>query len=126
MGSSDPLPAGFEIRFGSLNYQATGNGYLMRITNRAELHRGDRLGPDRSPLRPAEAPRHLRRWALRALPHLDAAIVPTSVHTERERKGDEPHAPRHDVTNPSAQRRRWRDFLTGSVTLRPLHLIRGH
>jgi hypothetical protein len=37
MGSSDPLPAGFEIRFGSLNFQATGNGYLMRITNRDEL-----------------------------------------------------------------------------------------
>jgi hypothetical protein len=27
MGSSDPLPAGFEIRFGSLNFQATGNDY---------------------------------------------------------------------------------------------------
>jgi hypothetical protein len=38
MGSSDPLPAGFEIWFGSLNFQATGNGYLMRITNRDELH----------------------------------------------------------------------------------------
>jgi hypothetical protein len=37
MGSSDPLPAGFEIRFGSLNFQATGTGYLMRLTNREEL-----------------------------------------------------------------------------------------
>jgi hypothetical protein len=37
MGSSDPLPSGFEIRFGSLNFQATGNGYLMRLTNRDEL-----------------------------------------------------------------------------------------
>jgi hypothetical protein len=37
MGSSDPLPAGFEIRFGGLNIQATGNGYLMRLTNREEL-----------------------------------------------------------------------------------------
>jgi hypothetical protein len=36
MGSSDPLPAGFEIRFGGLNFQATGNGYLMRLTNREE------------------------------------------------------------------------------------------
>jgi hypothetical protein len=26
MGSSEPLPAEFEIRFGSLNFQATGNG----------------------------------------------------------------------------------------------------
>jgi hypothetical protein len=37
MGSSDPLPAGFEIRFGGLNFQATGNGYLMCLTNREEL-----------------------------------------------------------------------------------------
>jgi hypothetical protein len=37
MGSSDSLPAGIEIRFGSLNFQATGNGYLMRLTNREEL-----------------------------------------------------------------------------------------
>jgi hypothetical protein len=37
MGSSDPLPAGFEIQFGSLNFQATGNGYLMRITNPASI-----------------------------------------------------------------------------------------
>jgi hypothetical protein len=37
MGSSDSLPVGFEIRFESLNFQATGNGYLMRLTNREEL-----------------------------------------------------------------------------------------
>jgi hypothetical protein len=37
MGSSDPLPAGFEIWFGGLSFQATGNGYLMRLTNREEL-----------------------------------------------------------------------------------------
>jgi hypothetical protein len=37
MGSSDPLPAGFEIRFGGLNFEATGNDYLMRLTIREEL-----------------------------------------------------------------------------------------
>jgi hypothetical protein len=37
MGSSDPLLAGFEIWFGGLNFQATGNDYLMRLTNREEL-----------------------------------------------------------------------------------------
>jgi hypothetical protein len=37
MGSSDPLPAGFEIRFGGLSFQATGNDYLMSLTNREEL-----------------------------------------------------------------------------------------
>jgi hypothetical protein len=47
MGSSNPLPAGFEIRFGSLDFQATGNGYLMCITNRDELRpwRSTGLGP---------------------------------------------------------------------------------
>jgi hypothetical protein len=47
MGNSYPLPAGFEIQFGSLNFQDTGNSYLMRITNRAELHpwRSTRPGP---------------------------------------------------------------------------------
>jgi hypothetical protein len=45
MGSSDPLPSGFEIRFRSLNFQTTENGYLMRITNRAELHPWQSTGP---------------------------------------------------------------------------------
>jgi hypothetical protein len=38
MGSSDSFPAGFETQFGSLNFQATGNGYLMCLTNRNKLH----------------------------------------------------------------------------------------
>jgi hypothetical protein len=50
MGSSDPFPAGFEIRFGSLNFQATGNGYLMRITNRDELHPWWSTGPGPAPV----------------------------------------------------------------------------
>jgi hypothetical protein len=37
-GSSDPFPTGFEVRFGSLNFQAMGNNYLMRILNQDELH----------------------------------------------------------------------------------------
>jgi hypothetical protein len=44
MGSSDPLPAGFEIRFGGLNFQATGNGYLMCLTNREELRARHQAG----------------------------------------------------------------------------------
>jgi hypothetical protein len=52
MGSSDPFPAGFEIRFGSLNFQATGNDYLMRITNRAELHPWRSTGPGPVPATP--------------------------------------------------------------------------
>jgi hypothetical protein len=52
MGSLDPLPAGFEIRFGSLNFQATGNGYLMRITNRDELRARWQTGPAPVPVAP--------------------------------------------------------------------------
>jgi hypothetical protein len=50
MGSSDPLPTGFQIRFGSLNFQDTGNGYLMRITNSDELHLWWSTGPGPMPV----------------------------------------------------------------------------
>jgi hypothetical protein len=53
MGSSKPLPAGFEIRFGSLNFQATRNGYLMRITNRDELRARWQTGADPASVSPA-------------------------------------------------------------------------
>jgi hypothetical protein len=57
MGSSDPLPAGFEIQFGSLNFQAMGNGYLMCITNRDELRSRRSTGPGPVPFAPtADAP----------------------------------------------------------------------
>jgi hypothetical protein len=65
MGSSDPLPVGFEIRFRSLNFQATGNGYLMRITNRDELCARRQSGADPASVAPAtHAP---------ASTHVDAA-----------------------------------------------------
>jgi hypothetical protein len=53
MGNSELLPAGFEIRFGSLNFQATGNGYLMRITNGDELRARRQTGADPAPVAPA-------------------------------------------------------------------------
>jgi hypothetical protein len=53
MGSSDPLTAGFEIWFGSLNFQATGNDYLMHITNRDELRARRPTGPGPAPAAPA-------------------------------------------------------------------------
>jgi hypothetical protein len=53
MGSSDPLLARFEIRFGSLNFQATGNDYLMRSTNRDELRARRQTGPAPVPVAPA-------------------------------------------------------------------------
>jgi hypothetical protein len=49
MGSSDPLPAGFEIWFDGLNFQATGNGYLMRLTNREELRAWRQTGSTTAP-----------------------------------------------------------------------------
>jgi hypothetical protein len=80
MGSSDPLPAGFEIRFGSLNFQATGNDYLMRLTNREELRARRRAGsipvavarvaatpvPASTDAAGPSAPRHRRRSGLRS------------------------------------------------------------
>jgi hypothetical protein len=80
MGSSDPLPAGFEIRFGRLNFQAKGNGYLMRITNHDELHTWRSTGPGPVPVTPGadaltpvqadatdpSAPRHRRRSGQRS------------------------------------------------------------
>jgi hypothetical protein len=53
MGSSDPVLVGFEIRFGSLNFQATGNGYLMRITNRDKLRAWRQAGADPASIAPA-------------------------------------------------------------------------
>jgi hypothetical protein len=71
MGSSDP-PAGFEIRFGSMNFQATGNDYLMRITNRDELHLRRSTGPRPAPVAPAaDAP---------ALAQADAASPSAPQH----------------------------------------------
>jgi hypothetical protein len=62
MGSSDPLPARFEIRLGSLNFQATGNGYLMRITNREELRARRQTGPAPGPCRTCH-------WGINARQH---------------------------------------------------------
>jgi hypothetical protein len=57
MGSSDPLPVGFEIWFGGLNFQATGNGYLMRLTNREELRTRRQAGSTVVPAAPAATTR---------------------------------------------------------------------
>jgi hypothetical protein len=77
MGSSVPLPAGFEIRFGSLNFQATGNGYLMRITNRDELRARRATDPELVPVAPAvDAPASAR-----------ADVVGPSAPQHRRRSG---------------------------------------
>jgi hypothetical protein len=72
MGSSDPFPVGFEIRFGSLNFQAMGNDYLMRITNRDELHPWRQLSRAQCPPRLLPTLRHPPRWILQAVRSPDA------------------------------------------------------
>jgi hypothetical protein len=83
MGSSDPLLARFEIRFGSLNFQATGNDYLMRITNHAELHRWRTTGPDPVPVALPLTPPHPLKQMPRAPPRPDAGGALASAHARR-------------------------------------------
>jgi hypothetical protein len=77
MGSSDPLPARFEIRFWGLNFQATGNGYLMRLTNREELRARRQAG---------SAPVSTARVATTPTPASTDAAGP-SVPRRRRRSG---------------------------------------
>jgi hypothetical protein len=79
MGSSDPLPARFEIRFGSLNFQAMGNDYLMRITNRDELRARRPTGPGPVPTRCRRLPKRM----LRSIQHLDVDVAPVSALDRR-------------------------------------------
>jgi hypothetical protein len=84
MGSSDPLPAGFEIRFRSLNFQAMVNGYLMRIANHAELHLWRSTGPGPVPTMPAaDAPAPAQ-----------ADVVGPSTPRRRRRSGQRSHQAR--------------------------------
>jgi hypothetical protein len=115
MGSSDPLLAGFEIRFGSLNFQATGNGYLMRLTNREELRARcqagsvpvaatpapastDTAGPS-APRRRRRSGQHSRqarterRHAARVASQCDAPSSETTAAPARERSVSGPRFP---------------------------------
>jgi hypothetical protein len=120
MGSSHPLPVGFEIQFGSLNFQATGNGYLMRITNRDELRAWRSTGPRLVPVTPAvdapaptradtagpSVPQHRRRsgqrsrqarteqrWVARVASQRDAITGETADALVRERTVSRPRFP---------------------------------
>jgi hypothetical protein len=128
MGSSDPFPIRFEIRFGSLNFQATGNDYLMRITNRNELHPWRSTGPGPVPATPAadapapapadnagpSAPRRRQRFgqrsrqarmerrrAARAAAQHDAPTSGTTVTPAGEGEASGPRFP-HGVCNVAA------------------------
>jgi hypothetical protein len=108
MGSSDPLPAGFEIRFGSLNFQATGNGYLMRITNRDELRARRQTGGKPASVAPAaHAP---------ASAQVDAAGP--SVPRRCRRSGQRSRQARTERRR-AARVAPQRDALTGETTAAP-------
>jgi hypothetical protein len=99
-GQLGPLPAGFEIRFGSLNFQATGNDYLMRITNQDELRARQATGP---------APIHAAPAADAPVPAQADAAGPSaprrrrrpgerSRHARTERRRAVCDASQHDAT----------------------------
>jgi hypothetical protein len=77
MGSSNPLPTGFEIRFRGLNFQATGNGYLMHLTNCEELRARRQAG---------SAPVAAARVAVTQTPASTDAVGP-SASRRRRRSG---------------------------------------
>jgi hypothetical protein len=104
MGSWDPLPAGFEIRFGSLNFQATGNGYPCASPTVRKFTHGAKRGPPRSPLH--ESPRHQRPPArtLRAHQRHDAAAASASARARRGQSDGTLSASPHNAARPSARR----------------------
>jgi hypothetical protein len=108
MGSSDPLPAGFEIQFGSLNFQATGNGYLMRITNRDEIRARRAIGPGPVPVTPA----------VNAPASAQADVAGPSTPQRRRRSGQrsrQAQAERRRAVRVATQR----DAITGETAAAP-------
>jgi hypothetical protein len=134
MGCSDPFPAGFKIRFGSLNFQATGNGYLMHLTNRDELHPWRSIGPGRCPPRlrrtlqhpPGGYCEHLDSLAPQVLmPTLaPRAHGATPGRTRRDMKG-RAHR-RSNTARGGACGRRVAVALRDLQCRRDVHLIRQH
>jgi hypothetical protein len=108
MGSSDPLPVGFEIRFGSLNFQAMGNGYLMRVTNRDELHARRPTGPGPVPAATAtDTP---------ASAHADAADPPAPRRCRRSgQRSRQARTERRRAARVASQR----DAITGMTATAP-------
>jgi hypothetical protein len=84
MGSSDPLPVGFEIRFGSLNFQARRTATSCASPTAPSSTRGGRPGQDRFPPRLLLlTPRRPPKRTLRALQHHDVDDAPASALARR-------------------------------------------
>jgi hypothetical protein len=135
MGNSDPLPAGFEIRFGSLNFQATGNGYFMCITNRDELRARRQTGPARSPSHLPLGHQRPPARMLRAPQRLDAIDASVSALDRREWSADGPRASPRSATHPPARRQPLQGGALGFRTAVPprparcydgIHRLRQH
>jgi hypothetical protein len=104
MGSSDPFPARLEIQFGSLNFQATGNGYLMRLTNRDELHSWQSIGPGPvTTMLATDAPAPTQAAAAStSTPHVLRATITPGAHRAapgRTRRGTGGRASAHRRNN---------------------------
>jgi hypothetical protein len=108
MGSSDPLPAGFEIRFDSLNFQATENGYLMCLTNNEEL---------RARRQDGSVPVVATRVAATSAPASADAAGP-SAPRRRRRSGQRSRQARSERRQ-AARVASQRDALTGETTAAP-------
>jgi hypothetical protein len=109
MGSPDPLPAGLEIRFGSLNFQATGNSYLMRLTNREEL---------RVRRRARSVPVVAARVAMTPTPASTDAVGPSAprCHRRSSQRLRKARSERRFAARIISQR----DALTGKTTAAPV------
>ena len=87
MGASDPFPAGRVVSFGSLEFRATGNGYLMQLLSSER----DLIAPTpparrngRSGQRSRQARAERRRAARRNSPHVGRGWhVATQHHGQR-------------------------------------------
>jgi hypothetical protein len=108
MSSSDHLPAGFEIRFGGLNFQATGNNYLMRLTNREEL---------RARRQDGSVPVAAAHVAMTPAPASTDAAGPSAPRRRRRsgQRSRQARSERRHATRVASQR----DALTGETTVTP-------
>jgi hypothetical protein len=103
IGSSNPLPAGFEIRFGGLNFQATGNDYLMRLTNSEELRARHQTGSTTAPAARA-ATTQTPAGTYAANPSAPQhRVAPASVRARRGPSDGKLNAPPPNTARPSPQ-----------------------
>jgi hypothetical protein len=105
MGSSDPLPARFEIS-GARTSRPWGMTTSCASPTVLSFTCGGRPGQDWFQPRLLLTLQRLHRWTQRALQHLDADGVLANARARREWNDIGPRAWRHNTTRSSAGRRR--------------------